>query len=453
MPALVDESVGRGEEGLKKMEDMIDRLGQQENADLEKAVTTYGKFAVELNGADETIDKLKTMGRKPFQPDAVKAWLLISRIDIIEEELEEGPKATAEINTAFSELQGFDKSKLAPYVLAQTGDFLRNNGQEGQSVPFFEEILSRPGIDAKDYAYTALAKTYFRGSGSDKHTKALEYVEWVLTNSGNTKLTEECAYERAAYYTRGSDWPKAEENWFAYVDNKTWRGHSPEAWFRLGEARQKTSNPKGALSAYLQCFGKYAQFIEYSIPAISRSATIQREAGKTKEAFDLSYLAGAKFKNYISDPRFSSEWSNLRGIFDAYSGEYFDFDRLRRSRLTLPIPHDESDPRPRRIRRPDAQPDWCRPDRGNGHDVERQRHPRLRHQGRRLQPLRQPVREWRQRAPHSTEQYQRDLLARARRLERGHGVVEPQRVWRRSPPVRCSRRKLQRPDRFQAPAA
>ena len=42
LTALIHESVGRGEEGLSKLENMIDQLGRQENADLEKAVTKYG---------------------------------------------------------------------------------------------------------------------------------------------------------------------------------------------------------------------------------------------------------------------------------------------------------------------------------------------------------------------------------------------------------------------------
>jgi tetratricopeptide (TPR) repeat protein len=324
LTALMDESVNRGQEGLDKMETMIDRLGQQENADLEKAVAKYGEVSVELDGAEATIEKLKVMGRKAFQPDAVKAWLLVSRIDIIEKELEEGPKANAEIKTAFGELQSFDKAKLAPYVLARIGDFLRNGGQEPQAVAFFEEILTRPGIDSKDYAYNALAKIYLRGAGTEKHAKAMEYVEWVLSNSGNTKLTEESAYERASFYTRGGQWEAAETDWFDYVSNKNWRTYSPEAWYRLAQARDKRGTVDRAINAYLQNYAKYPQFIEYSIPAIARSAELQKGRSENKKAFDLARLAGLRFAKYLNDSRFTSEFSKLRAIYDEFAGEFAD---------------------------------------------------------------------------------------------------------------------------------
>ena len=64
-------------------------MGRQENADLEKAVTKYGEVSVKLLGGEKTVEKLKTMSTMGGQPDAVLAWLLVSRIDIIEKELKE----------------------------------------------------------------------------------------------------------------------------------------------------------------------------------------------------------------------------------------------------------------------------------------------------------------------------------------------------------------------------
>ena len=103
------------------------------------------------------------------------AWLLVSRIDIIEKELKEKDpaKSQAEIKAAFSELRGFDKKVLAPYVLARIGVFLRDGNQIDQSVPWFNEIIERPGIESKDYAYNALAKIHLKALNASEQEKGL----------------------------------------------------------------------------------------------------------------------------------------------------------------------------------------------------------------------------------------------------------------------------------------
>jgi TolA-binding protein len=317
LEALSHESVNRGQEGLDKLEDMIDRLGRQENADLEKAITKYGDVSVDLNGAEPTINKLKAMATKGGQPDSVQAWLLVLRVDIIEKELEKGAASKAAIRTAFNELKSFDKKVLAPYVLAKIGDFLRNADQSPQAVPWFEEILGRGGIDSVDYAKNALAKIYFRGANPALHKKALDNVKWVLANSGNSKLMEESAYERALYYSRSADWVEAETSWFEYVSNKSWRSHSPEAWYRLGQARDHRGRIDKALSAYLQNYFKYPQYVEYSIPAMTRSAEIQKASNKGKEAYTLARMGGLRFEKKLrSDSRFKSDFNKLRKIYN-----------------------------------------------------------------------------------------------------------------------------------------
>ena len=324
LDALKEESVGRGQEGLDKLEDMIDRLGQQQNADLEKAMAKYSEVAVELNGAEPTIDKLKLMARKGFQPDAVKAWLLVTRIGVIEEEMEKGAKANAEIAAAFEELQRFDKKALAPYVIARIGDFLRLGGQSAESVPWFEEILTRPGIDAKDYAYNALAKIYFNGADKSRVAKGLEYVDWVIKNSGNNKLKQESAYERAKHYTRSADWGKAETNWFDYLSNKSWRANSPEAWFKLAQARDKQGKVEDALRAYTQSVNKYAQYIEYAIPALRRSIEIQKARGQIENAWSMARVGLIKFQKYYTDPRVSSDIQKIKAIYLEYADDYLE---------------------------------------------------------------------------------------------------------------------------------
>ncbi len=325
LTALIHESVGRGEEGLSKLENIIDQLGRQENADLEKAVTKYGEVSVKLLGGEKTVEKLKTMSTKGGQPDAVLAWLLVSRIDIIEKELKEKDpaKSQAEIKTAFTELRGFDKKVLAPYVLARIGVFLRDGNQVDQSVPWFNEIIDRPGIESKDYAYNALAKIHLKALNAPEQQKGLKYVEWVVNNSSNMQLQRESAYERASYYSRKNQWSNAEKQWTEFVKNKKWTGtYSAEAWYRLGESMDKNDKSSQALTPYVAVMGKYASRIEFSIPAAARSATIQKSSGKNAEAYKLAHRSGLKFKNYINDRRFAQEFAKLKAIYYELSEEY-----------------------------------------------------------------------------------------------------------------------------------
>ena len=321
LTALIHESVGRGQEGLDKMESIIDQLGRQENADLEKAVTKFGNVSIKLFGEQKTIQKLKDMATKPDQPQAVLAWLLVSRVDILEKIKKDDPAiATAEINTAFTELKSFDKKVLAPYVLARIGGFL-GMSSPAQSVPWFNEIVERPGVEAKDFAYNALSKIYLNGSDRSKDELALKNIDWVLQNTGDKRIAGESAYERASYYSKKKDWLKAEEMWFKFIENKKWAGNnSPEAWYLLGKARDEQGKLPEALNAYANVFGKYSSRIKYAIPAVARATEIQYERGKQKEAYELAMRSGFKWALYFD--QFPTEYETLRQIYIAVEKDF-----------------------------------------------------------------------------------------------------------------------------------
>jgi tetratricopeptide (TPR) repeat protein len=261
------------------------------------------------------------MATKPGQPQAVLAWLLVSRVDILEKIKKDDPAtATAEINTAFTELRSFDKKVLAPYVLARIGGFLRA-ANSTESVPWFNEIVERPGVEAKDFAYNALAKIYLKGTDTNKHELALKNIDWVIQNTGDSNIAGESAYERASYYSKRKDWPEAEKRWTEFTANKKWAGsRSPEAWYQLGKARDEQNKFPEALSAYVNVYGRYGSRIEYALPAVARSAEIQNDLGEKEKAYRLAYVSGFKWAKYFD--QYQTEYQILRSIYVSLEGEY-----------------------------------------------------------------------------------------------------------------------------------
>ncbi len=115
LPALI--TVKRGDEGLEKMEQMIIRLGSQKDADLEKAVNTYATNFIEnykdSGGAERLIERLKQWPQTTALPAPVRAWLLITGIDILEDKKHYAQEPTSLINVTFQELMEMDRSELA----------------------------------------------------------------------------------------------------------------------------------------------------------------------------------------------------------------------------------------------------------------------------------------------------------------------------------------------------
>ena len=108
-----------------------------------------------------------------------------------------------------------------------------------------------------------------------------------------------------------------------FVKNKKWTGtFSAEAWYRLGESMEKNNKTSEALSPYTNLLAKYASRIEYSIPAVASSASIQKNLGKTAEAYKLAHRGGFKFANYLNDRRFSQEFATLKRIYYELSDEH-----------------------------------------------------------------------------------------------------------------------------------
>ena len=150
----------------------------------------------------------------------------------------------------------------------------------------------------------------------------MKNIDWVIQNTGDSKIAGESAYERASYYSRNQNWPEAEKRWSEFTANKKWASptRSPEAWYRLGDARDKQNKLPEALSAYVNVYGRYGSRIEYALPAVARAAEIQIDLGEKEKAYRLAYVSGFKWAEYLNE--YETEKARLRSIFVSLEGEF-----------------------------------------------------------------------------------------------------------------------------------
>ena len=88
-----------------------------------------------------------------------------------------------------------------------------------QSVPWFNEIIDRPGIESKDYAYNALAKIHLKALNAPEQQKGLGMLSGLLLTALTCNYRESLPM-RELYYSRKNQWSNAEKQWTEFVKNK-----------------------------------------------------------------------------------------------------------------------------------------------------------------------------------------------------------------------------------------
>ena len=229
LPALV--GVGRGQDGLDKMEQMIIRLGQQKNADLEKAVTTYANNYIEnykdSGGAQKLVDRLKSWPQNEPLPAPVRAWLLITTIDILEDPKHYPTPPEAQINVTFRELMEMDRAELAPYPLQRIIVYLDGRGKSSDLIPFADEILTREGSDGKDVALYFKSVSLASSSDQANQEKAIQGFNDVIDKYQSQTFTDDAMHALGMLHMKRQEWVAADKTFFRYVNNKRLNKHNP----------------------------------------------------------------------------------------------------------------------------------------------------------------------------------------------------------------------------------
>ncbi len=285
----------RTPEGLDRLAKMIVAMSKEDNAEgMERAVNSYVANSAETLGVDETIAKLDNFPGLDEGATALKAWLLVSKVGLLQDQLKgmkkDDPdygKKTAMVKVAFSALKDYDRSQLGNFILIQVGRYIVNTGNPYEAMPFFEEIGGRENKQFEDFAILEMAKVWARSKEAAMQDKALEAFRKIIDVYQTKELVEDASLGVARLYAARDDWNNVLDFYQRYQQNKSFRTARPEANFMIGRAYEGLGDVTRAQKVYINVFVLYPGHVEWSAQAIVRNANLEYEKGQANNAYEM----------------------------------------------------------------------------------------------------------------------------------------------------------------------
>lgn len=363
-------AVGRLEEGLDNLQATITFLSARENQMyLEECVNAYSKSFLEKKG--NTLEMLKELYYNfPGINLADKKTLALLRIALIGAYEDEIKKAVAEKNRSaelrynsaikvlFADLKNeFNPKDLTNFVLIRVGDYLREKtSAPKQSLPYYEELLSRKDSFGEFKALLGIADVMGRSASVADNKKALASLTEVIKRAKDDKGTQEKAmFRKVEISAKIKDWKGCEANAREYLEAKHSRKVAMVSyWFALSYDKQGDVN--NALANYAMVYARYTGFIQISAPSVQRVMEIMWErdlavgdtvgdttlkVGDRQAAYSeigYRYVASTRrireTNQEISDEE-KSLWDSVAALVKTYegSGEVKTFEQLKEERL------------------------------------------------------------------------------------------------------------------------
>ena len=273
-------SVGRGEEALNRLRDVISQMAATQGAPgLEEAINSYTDVYLESHTADELKTHYYEFPGISSDNKAALALLRIAIIGVFEKELKKAGdnqaarnKAEASIKILFRELKNdFDPKDLSPYILVSTADFLRNStSAPRQSLPYYDEALER---NDKSYLFPALfgrASVLAEGS-KEEQGKAISDLKRVFADSQDKGERERALYRIVETQMSQGDYETAAETAKEYLSkegNQIFTKFAPEVGYALAKSYEERGEVNNALANYVRVWSAYKGLIKVSAPAM-----------------------------------------------------------------------------------------------------------------------------------------------------------------------------------------
>ncbi|MEM7011483.1 MAG: tetratricopeptide repeat protein, partial [Verrucomicrobiota bacterium] len=292
LEALVE--TDRREEGLKMLVDFVnDNTSEGVTPQLDLLFGTYVSY---LSDHYELEEKLHELDNYPFatsaseRPAALEAWILMAKIETLEEE--EKPDEEA-INAEFYKMNvlfernGLNLSNYTLVRLARWNVQTREKGEDASEV--YDFILNKRGAsgDSAAYALVDWGKILADSDDEAKRSDALEKFQRALTETENSDLREEAILGSARVVMQQKKYDDALALWKEYLKDRSWTIARAEANFRVAECYEGLDKDPEAKKLYVSVYANFAGHLDWSVPAAIKVGEMLRAGGQEVEALQV----------------------------------------------------------------------------------------------------------------------------------------------------------------------
>jgi tetratricopeptide (TPR) repeat protein len=322
------DSVGRGEEALNRLRDVISEMATSgQAASLEAAINSYTEVYLTKHTPKELKEHYYEFPGIRASDKAGRALLRIAIIGVFEEIArkksdDEAAKteANAMIKVLFRELKtDFSPKDLTNYILVNLGDYLRKNtSSPREALPYYDEAISRAD---QSYRFAALAgrgDVYGRSTTPADLDKAVADFERVLADSQDKIEKESALYHLIEAQMAKGEFVKASDSAKLYLDHdkNNYRKYSAQVGMLLARAYQERGEINDAIAMYGKSWsGNSMGFIQISAPAMKNWLELLWQRNLPGDGAEKvgdrqgAYNGGAKFIEATSRPEFQSKMS------------------------------------------------------------------------------------------------------------------------------------------------
>lgn len=273
------QSVGRGEEALNRLRDVIADLATSPGAvGLEEAIGSYTEAYLEDHSPEELKEHYYAFPKIRASNKAARALLRIAIIGVYEDQLKSAKtqqakiNAEAGINVIFRDLKNdFDLKDLSKFILVRVGDYIRETNTPREALDYYNEALNR---DGKDYRFPALfGRAAVLAQGSDAEKKeAIQDFKRVLKDSDDRGDKDRALFQMIVTQMDIGAHQEAKDNARLYLDReKGYNSKKPEVGLMLADAYDKLGMTEDAMAAYINVANSYKGAIRISAPATRRA--------------------------------------------------------------------------------------------------------------------------------------------------------------------------------------
>jgi TolA-binding protein len=306
------DSVGRGEEALNRLRDVISEMATSgQTGSLEAAINSYTDAYLNKHSPEELKAHYYEFPGIRAGDKAARALLRIAIIGVFEEIAKKSEdeaakrRAQAMIKVLFQELKtDFSPKDLSNFILVNLGDYLRRNtASQREALPYYDEAISR---EDQSYRFAALfgrGDVYADSKVPADLDKAIADLSRVLADSQEKAERESSLFRLIEVNMAKGDFVKAAENAKLYLDREksNFTKYSAQVGMLLAQSYQERGEVNDAIAMYVKVWGAHMGLIKISAPAMKNWMELSWQRNLPGNGADAeadrqgAYNGGAKY--------------------------------------------------------------------------------------------------------------------------------------------------------------